>query len=291
MTSATQPMMTFALTDDGRMVHVDDVPTGMSCECTCPGCHKSLIAKNAGREKTHHFAHEAGTDAQGCAETALHQAAKQVVLEFHRIKAPAGQLSRQQNADLHLTNVLLEHRLQAASGDVVVDCYAQSAHGAFAIEIAVHHKVDDVKADKLQELSLPTLEIDLSDMVTLPWSWNELEDAVLFDLERRKWVEVAAEPSSFAGELDALTPISNLMDQWPDAQRFAVGNVWVWFRRLPYGNYSVYHRFDEPTRRIVESICRGRGRWEPRYKNWIVFDRFKDVVLSELINRTAPLDQ
>lgn len=290
MTSPTQPMMTFALADDGRMVHVDDVPTGMSCECTCLGCHKRLIAKNAGREKTHHFAHEAGMDAQGCAETALHRAAKQVVLEFHRITTPAGQLSLQQDADLRLTKVLLEQRFEADIGDVVVDCYVESMQGMFAIEIAVHHKVDDEKAAKLGQLALPTLEIDLSDMVALPWAWNELEDAVLFDQARRKWIEVSADPVAAENKQDSLMLLPVQLDPWPDVQRFAVGNVWIWFRRLPYGNYSIYHRFNEPTRRIVEAICRGRGRWEPKYKNWIIFDQFKEIVLSELYRQTRPLN-
>lgn len=281
MTTNIQPMMTFALAPDERMVHVDDVVTGLQCECICPGCHNRLVAKNAGREKTHHFAHEAGANQQGCAETALHLASKQIIYDYRRVLVPSLPPQIPTPTELPLKTVQLESRFSAANGDIVVDCYADSEFGPLAIEVAVHHLIDEAKAAKLQQLQLPTLEIDLSDMVTLPWAWNELEEAVLFEPTRRMWIHHA---EVFDAEtLVQPVPLQNA--EW----RFAVGNVWIWVKRLPFGNYKVYHRYDETTRRIVEPICRHRGYWHPGYNNWIVFEQFRDEVLDELSQKAKTL--
>lgn len=276
-----QPMMTFALAADERMVHVDDVPTGLSCECICPGCHSRLIAKNAGREKTHHFAHEAGNHQQGCAETALHRAAKQVIQVFQRVTVPALPPSIPDQVELALRFVELEYRLSTETGNIVADCYAETAYGHMAIEIAVYHQADEIKATKLRELGLPTLEIDLSDMVALPWDWNELEDAVLFKMWRRKWIE----QPEFIEQESKKTAQHSLSNKPPQVEewRFAVGNVWILVKRLrPFGNYKVYHPFNEQARQIVEPICRHRGYWQPDRKNWIVRDEYGDFLLHEL---------
>ena len=66
--------------DTGRMVHVEDVPTGKLCGCICPGCRKMLIAKNTGRVKAHHFAHSPD-DAKGTCESFLHGAAKRLLYD------------------------------------------------------------------------------------------------------------------------------------------------------------------------------------------------------------------
>ena len=41
---------------EGKMVHVDDVPRGLNCGCTCPNCHEVLLARH-GEVKEHGFAH------------------------------------------------------------------------------------------------------------------------------------------------------------------------------------------------------------------------------------------
>ena len=31
---------------EGRMVHVDDVPRGLMCNCSCPNCYEKLMAQH-----------------------------------------------------------------------------------------------------------------------------------------------------------------------------------------------------------------------------------------------------
>ena len=50
--------MIFSWAEDanGRMVHVDDVPNGLNCGCSCPCCHERLQARH-GEVRAHGFAH------------------------------------------------------------------------------------------------------------------------------------------------------------------------------------------------------------------------------------------
>lgn len=61
-----------------------------------------------------------------------------------------------------------------------------------------------------------------------------------------------------------------------------IGGVPVYVRDLPSGDMKVWHPYNEQVRQIVEPICRGRGLWNPHYKNWVVFAQFKDLALNEL---------
>lgn len=61
-----------------------------------------------------------------------------------------------------------------------------------------------------------------------------------------------------------------------------IGGVPIFVADLPSGDMKVWHPYNERIRQIVEPICRGRGRWNSYYRNWIVFAPFKPVVMSEL---------
>ena len=49
-------MLTKAKGKNGKLVDINDVPSGLECECTCPGCGGKLVAKK-GEDTAHHFAH------------------------------------------------------------------------------------------------------------------------------------------------------------------------------------------------------------------------------------------
>ncbi len=57
----------------GIAVHVDDVATGLACNLNCPDCGRTLIAKNAGKERAHHFSH---SESKGACEGILHATCK-----------------------------------------------------------------------------------------------------------------------------------------------------------------------------------------------------------------------
>ncbi|PWF49399.1 hypothetical protein [Massilia glaciei] len=286
MKTCQQAAMTFAVSSDGRVVHVDDVSNGTQCGCICTNCRTVLIAKNGGHERAHHFAHHGSTDITGCAETALHLAAKQIVSDYKRLALPAvlGAPEGEETRITAFNQVSLEYTLHnpVTQHWIVADCFATCSTDPLIIEIAVRHRVDEFKAAKIRDLKLPAIEIDLSDQIGKLWTWDDLENAVLFDLNRRQWIY---SPQSSAVALKTEVAPMSEVHEW----KFAIGATWVWVKELPFGNVRVFHRFDDQARRIVEPICRNRGYWNSQYKNWIVFDHFKLELLQQLSSQATRL--
>lgn len=139
----------------GKSVYIDDVPNGKKCECFCTECGGNLIAKNNGRIKIHHFAHENGNDSIKCCQTALHLLAKEIIAEERRIPIP-----RSGHIEFYDCNQIeLEKRLD----DIIPDIYALCENRPFIIEIFVSHKIDDQKAKKIEKKHISTVEINLSE--------------------------------------------------------------------------------------------------------------------------------
>ncbi|NOS97993.1 MAG: hypothetical protein HOP25_05925 [Methylotenera sp.] len=63
---------------------------------------------------------------------------------------------------------------------------------------------------------------------------------------------------------------------------YHINNVPVYVRNLPSGDIAVWHPINEQVGKVVESICRNHGRWHSRYNNWIVFSKYKYLVLNDL---------
>ena len=75
---------------DGRIVHIGDVPSGLACNCKCPGCGRRMIAYK-GKKKAHYFGHPGGHSGPACAsagETALHKFAKRILNDRLEIFLP-----------------------------------------------------------------------------------------------------------------------------------------------------------------------------------------------------------
>lgn len=73
--------LTYAIDRNGNLVHVDEVPNGNECGCKCPACNESLIAKNKGVYKRHHFAHRSGTECEFAYESMLHRLVKEKIIK------------------------------------------------------------------------------------------------------------------------------------------------------------------------------------------------------------------
>jgi len=64
---------------------------------------------------------------------------------------------------------------------------------------------------------------------------------------------------------------------------FVLENAWpIETGKLPSGDITVWHPINIKVRVFVESVCRGRGYWNPRYNNWVVKTQFVNTVLSEI---------
>lgn len=153
--------LTFALDEDGSLVHVDDVSKGMKCGCHCPHCDAPLYAKNAGQVREHHFAHAHGHDCEGAYESSLHLLAKEVLLETGRIMLP------QSNSSAFPSGLVRIHNVEVEKWD---ECYGfrPDVEGIMdngerlLIEFLVSHKVDGKKRQIIVDNHLKCIEIDIN---------------------------------------------------------------------------------------------------------------------------------
>jgi hypothetical protein len=67
--------LTYALDSEGKLVNIKQVESGIKCNCICPACQESLVAKK-GEIRKYHFAHFSGKNCKHAIESMLHHLAK-----------------------------------------------------------------------------------------------------------------------------------------------------------------------------------------------------------------------
>lgn len=193
----------FGLTADGRMVAVGDVPRGRACECICPECKGPLQARH-GDINVHHFAHDADPErgplsCESGLESSIHRMAKQLIAEHGGLQVPglmvtaraiakSGQelvVSRKSGEAewVAFDDVRLEHRLDPVRPDIVG--YRQGR--PMLIEVTFRHGLSQSKRQKLRDLGLPALELDLA-RVGFGIGVLELTDLVVAQVRNKRWV-------------------------------------------------------------------------------------------------------
>lgn len=184
--------ITFAYDATKAVVHVDSVPNGLGCACTCPCCGGRLIARH-GKIMEHHFAHVTEDNCAGAYESSLHLAMKELIYRRKKIKVPSYKVDvseisiimnrmiyhseSTQDGFIEFDNIRKEDRLES----IIPDLIGTIRNRELAIEVAVTHFVDSEKLRKIKEINISCLEIDLSKIVrdkNKKFSWEDLEAIV-----------------------------------------------------------------------------------------------------------------
>lgn len=181
--------LTYAVGENGHLVHVDDVPNGEVCGCTCPECSSKLIAKNKGQHNQHHFAHVGGSDCVGAVESALHLMAKEILSEGKKIMLP--------RYPLQVGGVRLFQSVEVESYDKELslrpDCVGDTAGQKLWVEFKRSHEVDTDKAAKIKSAKIECVEIDINACPLDPLKMKEfLEESS----ENRQWIYFKGQESS-----------------------------------------------------------------------------------------------
>lgn len=175
---------------DGTLVHIADVPSGLACNCICPGCGRRMVAKK-GEIQGHHFAHYVRRDGQTCVsagETALHKFAKRVLDGRLEIALPA--MVVEDHGDREVV-VEAERRtfdhaiLEKKDGQIVPDVVLLLRDRRLIVEFKVTHPCDEQKIARIRAMDIGAIEIDLSQYRDHVLS--EIGDQILYDAPR-KWL-------------------------------------------------------------------------------------------------------
>jgi hypothetical protein len=191
---------------DGALVQVVDVLSGLACGCICPYCRQPLVA-HKGRKYCHHFQHQPGVrPCEHGYETAVHQMAKQILLETRAISLPKLEVTETMKdiaeemhsesglvcseAKIQLDTVMLESSLEGFRPDVLAFVHGKP----FVVEIAVTHFSGRDKQKKIFSAGYPCVEIDLSKEKRIV-SKQELAVLVIHKLENKRWIAHPNEPT------------------------------------------------------------------------------------------------
>lgn len=178
-----KPYLTYALNEDGKLVHIENVSTGLACNCFCPHCKSELIAKNSGYYKVHHFAHSKGSDCIGAKESALHKMAKDILQEHKLIMLPP----LPQNWTREPTTFdKVEIEVFDKELSLRPDCIGYTTNGGMIwVEFKRTHEVDVKKTEKIISAKIDCIEIDLN---SCELDLLKVKDFIESSNENRKWI-------------------------------------------------------------------------------------------------------
>jgi len=169
---------------DGE-VELDETFVGGNC--ICPKCKQPLIAKNEGKTRQKHFAHqgEYGDKVLHTCHnyyiTALHRLAEQIIRDRKSVMAPPYKDEIEAHR-IQFVDVEVEERNDRA--DMQPDIVGITDKGLRClIEIRNTNKISPCKKEKIINDGLVCMEIDVRDV-----KLEELEDFLLNSSEHRTWV-------------------------------------------------------------------------------------------------------
>lgn len=186
---------------NGKLVHINEAERGKQCNCVCPDCETSLIARQ-GDVTAWHFAHSQPVECYG--ESVLHKVAKQIISEAagSQKKFLIPGLEKELVAEdvigkpyvvnwKYSQNSLLiaEAKEEIAIGnglitDILIS--SNSLDSKLAVEIFVTHKKSEFDIQKFSEIKHDVIEIDLSNVDPLA-DRNTIEEQVL-NSPNRYWL-------------------------------------------------------------------------------------------------------
>lgn len=175
--------MIFSWAEDpnGRMVHVDDVPNGLNCGCSCPCCHERLQARH-GEVRAHGFAHHSdnrGANLKICYMVIMYKLAEQIIQYEKKIRVPS-YYGIFKGRDLIFSEVSLDSQYDRE--DKQPDVIAITPEGErYLIEFTFDYKVQHKRKIDYQHLNC--IEIDLSSQTL-----ETLQDFLLNSDQDRTWL-------------------------------------------------------------------------------------------------------
>ena len=296
-------LQSFAMDKEGRVRSVDEVARGLACDCTCPSCGHPVLARQ-GEIREWHFAHAVETDCDGGLESALHLAAKQLLLENGGLSVPEIRIETEvrlpdgrvgKGAAFRPERWIDFQTVEAEKsiGTIRPDIVAVIGNTMLFVEVAVTHFVDSEKRAILKELSVPTIEIDLATFQGEKWTWELLGEYVIENALQKRWLHLPEEETlrreaheaAIQAALCMPLPIREETDTpTPKAlrTRFWIGNRMVDAIERPFG-IAVWSPYDPDLNALIKPIIRFLGgRWQPRFKNWLVPLDAKEWLFSEL---------
>jgi hypothetical protein len=166
---------------NGKLVHVDTVTRGLQCQCVCPHCHESLLARH-GEVKEHGFAHHSDNRRANlniCYQVTLYKLAEHIIQDKKCVFAPS-YYGIYKAKLLKFEDVQIDCRYERE--DKQPDIIATTVDGIqYLIEFVFSYKVQHKQA--LDYRNMVCIEIDLSNQTL-----DTLDFFLLNSTEDKRWL-------------------------------------------------------------------------------------------------------
>jgi hypothetical protein len=160
--------------DPSTPVRVDEVPSGLACNCYCARCGAKFVAVHP-ETKQWHFRHHNAEDCGGSFETAVHFMAKAVLVQnkclmlpYLKVR-PARELWKVGTCVTQEETVVKQQvmRFDCVEDEVrmdgrVPDIVMWKGSRKLLVEIFVTHDLTEEKVQWIRENDLPTISVNLS---------------------------------------------------------------------------------------------------------------------------------
>ena len=178
----------------GMLRNIEDVPSGLACNCVCPKCG-SLLEAHKGKEHRHryHFQHHSIAECKGAFESQLHLLSKAIIEDNKMLMLPvyAGRFCAYPQKQQSFTEVFKE----CTQGDLQPDCLCKymdetGVEQTLWVEILYTHAVDEDKARKIQERHVACVEVDVGQLFKDAETIDKevLTDFLLNSPNNRQWI-------------------------------------------------------------------------------------------------------
>ena len=181
------------------MASPEEVPRGAACNCVCPGCNRSVIARQ-GTEREWHFAHAKGDACQEGYEVSVHELAKQIIRQRCELLLPAldvavsatdafGQFIEEREHVLDSRKIHLDECWTGKlSGEATVDVIGRVRDREILVEITVFHRLMPEKLERLVSTGIASLQIDLAEFKVTQATRSKIEAAIFENERNRHWL-------------------------------------------------------------------------------------------------------
>lgn len=197
--------MFVALDTDGQLITIENAIRGLACNCSCVCCGEPVVARK-GPIREHHFSHH--SNKESCfiqRESLLHLYAKQVIRTHLGLQLPpmpgTWPESEDQTSWWDFERVDQEVPQPGFQPDLVA--HLRDGSQLF-IEIAVTSFIGEEKLERIKNVGIDTVEIDLRELLysKLPIPSEEVTAHILKQTHNKSWIYPEPPPMPLLPAID-----------------------------------------------------------------------------------------